>query len=76
MSVLWHAHLQMEFRISAKIFLLYEVFNTSVDKYVENGVFSQANYTLLSSLTRFALFRCTKPILTKNVRAHPKKLEQ
>lgn len=37
MSV-WHARLQMEFRISAKIFLLHEVFNTSVDKYVEIAV--------------------------------------
>jgi hypothetical protein len=48
----------MKLRNSAQIFLPREVFNTSVDKYVENGGFSRANYTLLSTLTRFAPFRC------------------
>jgi hypothetical protein len=40
------------------MFLLCEVFNTSVDKSVENGGFSKANYIFLSSLNRFALFGC------------------
>jgi hypothetical protein len=45
-------------RISTEIFLLREVFNTGVDKFVEKYASSQANYTLLSILNRFALFRC------------------
>jgi hypothetical protein len=45
-------------RISIQIFLLREVFNTSVDKFVEKLASSAANYTLLSILTRFAQFRC------------------
>jgi hypothetical protein len=49
---------QAAYRIFFQIFLLREVFNTSVDKYVEKTVFSKANYTFLSILTRFALFRC------------------
>jgi hypothetical protein len=49
---------QAAYRIVFQIFLLREVFNTSVDKYVEKTVFSKANYTFLSILTRFALFRC------------------
>src|ERR1700730_7764357 len=51
-------HEQDACRISAKIFLLHEVFNTSVDKFVEKIVSSNANYTFLSILMRFALFRC------------------
>jgi hypothetical protein len=41
-----------------KIFLHDEVFNTSVDKLVEKRGDSNANYTILSSLTLFALFKC------------------
>jgi hypothetical protein len=41
-----------------QIFLLRKVFNTSVNKFVEKLASSKANYTLLSTLTRFALFRC------------------
>jgi len=48
----------MKFRNFANIFLPCEVFNTSVDKCVENGGFSKANYTLLSTLNRFAPFQC------------------
>jgi hypothetical protein len=52
--------MQTKFRIFATIFLLCEVFNTSVDKSVENGGFSKANYIYLSSLKRFAPFGCKK----------------
>src|ERR1700730_6973371 len=45
-------------RISRKIFLSHEVFNTSVDKLVGKSSVSKANYTILSTLMRFALFKC------------------
>ena len=41
-----------------KIFLRCKVFNTSVDKFVEKEAWPKANYTILSSLKRFALFLC------------------
>jgi len=44
--------------MSWKIFLPHEVFNTSVDKFVEKRLTSKANCTLLSTLARFALFLC------------------
>jgi hypothetical protein len=50
----------MTYRNGNKIFLLREVFNTSVDKRVENGGFSTANYRFLSSLKRIAPFGCKK----------------
>ena len=40
------------------IFRFCKVFNTCVDKRVEKSALSQANYTFLSTLTRFALFVC------------------
>jgi hypothetical protein len=43
------------------MFLEGEVFNISVDKLVEKRAFSQANYTFLSTLIRFALFQCNTP---------------
>ena len=52
----------MKFRNCDTIFLLCEVFNTSVDKSVENGGFSRANYIFLSSLKRFALFGCKNSV--------------
>jgi hypothetical protein len=45
-------------RMSGKIFRFCKVFNTSVDKFVEKESRPKANYTILSSLTRFALFLC------------------
>jgi hypothetical protein len=39
---------------------LCEVFNTCVDKRVEKAVFPKTNYTVLSTLTRFALFLCIR----------------
>jgi hypothetical protein len=45
-----------------KIFLHDEVFNTSVDKLVEKRGDSNANYTILSSLTLFALFKCNSAV--------------
>src|ERR1700744_2569903 len=54
------AHVQMTYRNLATIFLPCEVFNTSVDKRVENGGFSRANYIFLSSLNHFAPFGCKK----------------
>src|SRR5258708_17573568 len=41
-------------RMARKIFLQDEVFNTSVDKFVEKRGNSNANYTILSSLLLFA----------------------
>jgi hypothetical protein len=49
---------QQSCRIPRKIFLPDEVFNTSVDKLVEKRRAARANYTILSSLKRFALFMC------------------
>ncbi len=45
-------------RIRPHIFRFCKVFNTCVDKRVEKSALSQANYTFLSTLTRFALFLC------------------
>jgi len=47
---------QKSCRNSGKIFLADKVFNTGVDNLVEKRASSQANYTILSSLMRFALF--------------------
>ena len=49
-------------RIDAEIFLFREVFNTCVDKFVEKLASSKANYTILSTLTRFAQFRCNSVV--------------
>ena len=49
-------------RISRKIFLHDEVFNTSVDKLVEKRGDSNANYTILSSLMLFALIMCNSAV--------------
>jgi hypothetical protein len=48
--------------MARKIFLQDEVFNTSVDKFVEKRGDSNANYTILSSLLLFALFKCNSPV--------------
>jgi hypothetical protein len=53
-------------RIPKQIFLPHEVFNTCVDKLVENGGVSQANYTVLSTLKRFALFECSCQVSKEN----------
>lgn len=45
-------------RIPRFIFRCGKVFNTSVDKRVEKAAASKANYTIVSTLTRFALFLC------------------
>jgi hypothetical protein len=47
---------QTSCRNSREIFLQHKVFNISVDKLVEKGLSSKANYTIVSSLMRFALF--------------------
>src|SRR2546426_830861 len=52
-------------RIWFEIFLRDKVFNTSVDKLVEKRTFSKANYTILSSLLRFALFLCKRQFLLR-----------
>src|SRR5450432_2635301 len=48
-------------RIYTKIFPPHEVFNTCVDKFVEKAARRKANYTVLSTLNRFALFLCNSP---------------
>ncbi len=64
--VLYHPHFvrvkavtqQGKCRIAKNIFRYSEVFNTSVDKFVENSRPGTANFSLFNVLARFALFLC------------------
>jgi len=49
---------QGECRIAKKIFRYSEVFNTTVDKYVENSRSGAANFSLFNVLARFAQYLC------------------
>ena len=65
-SVLYHPHFvrvkataqQGECRIAKNIFRYSEVFNTSVDKFVENSRPGAANFSLFNVLACFAQYRC------------------
>ena len=64
--VLYHPHFvrvkaaaqQGECRIAKNIFHYSEVFNTSVDKFVENLRLGTANFSLFNVLARFAQYLC------------------
>jgi hypothetical protein len=49
---------QGECRIAKKIFRYSEVFNTTVDKFVENTRPGTANFSPFNVLTRFAQYLC------------------
>ena len=57
-------------RTPVEIFLSCKVFNTSVDKFVEKNISSKANYTIVSTLKRFAPFRCKSLTSTAKVSFH------
>jgi len=44
--------------MAKKIFRYSEVFNTTVDKFVENAHPGTANFSLFNVLARFAQYRC------------------
>jgi hypothetical protein len=52
------AALQGECRIPEKIFRYGKVFNTSVDKFVENSRPRTANFSFFNVLARFAQYLC------------------
>jgi hypothetical protein len=54
------AALQGECRIPEKIFRYGEVFNTSVDKFVENSRPRTANFSFFNVLARFAQYLCNR----------------
>ena len=64
--VLYHPHFvqvkaaaqQGECRIAKEIFRYREVFNTSVDKFVENSRPDMANFSLFNVLGLFAQYLC------------------
>ena len=65
-SVLYHPHFvrvkataqQGECRIAKNIFRYSEVFNTSVDKFVENSRPGTVNFSPFNVLARFAQYLC------------------